>query len=211
MCVFANLAWRNIITFYYYYDERIYYSIIDNIIIIRFGYVCFCKSSVAKAFLEASVTTKFDYFIGITTYVHMTSEHVVYHLTLTLDKLIIFDVPLYTGSTWTQLGAVPLSEMLVFLDNYPNFIVRCCMPPPASQSPFSPGAASAYPSPQPPTPSSSFGDAAYCPPPTPTPPPTRPNSFNRVLTSFPPYVFEAVSDEETEKELNFFYNRSVPY
>jgi len=157
---------------------RIYYSIIDNIIIIRFGYVCFCKCSVAKAFLEASVTTKFDYFIGITTYVHMTSEHVVYRPTSTLDKLIIFDVPLYTGTTWTQLGAVPLTEMLVFLDDYPNFIVRCT-PPSASQLPFSPGAASAYLSPQPPTPSSPFSDAAYYPL-TPTPPPTHPNSFNRV-------------------------------
>ena len=96
---------------------RIYYSIIDNIIIIRFGYVCFyCKCSVAKAFLEASITTKFDYFIGITTYVHMTSEHVVYRPTSTLDKLIIFDVPLYTGTTWTQLGAVPTTIPISLFD-----------------------------------------------------------------------------------------------
>jgi len=168
----------------------------------------FCKCSVPKAFLEASVTAKLDYFIGVTTYIHMTSEHVVYRPTSTLDKLIIFNVPIYIGTTWTQLSAVPLNEMLVFLDDYPNFIVRCRMPP-ASPWPFSPGA-SAYPSPQLPTPSSPFSDAAYCPP-TPTPPPTHPNSFNRVLTSFPPYVFEAVSDKETEKELNFVYKGSVPY
>jgi len=132
----------------------------------------------------------------------MISEHVVYRPTSTLDKLIIFDAPIYTGTTWTQLGAV-------FLDDYPNFIVRCHALP-ALQSPFLPGAASAYPSPQPPTPSSPFSDATYYPP-TPTPPPTHPNSFNKVLTSFPPYVFEAVSDEETEKELNFVYNGSIPY
>ena len=160
----------------------------------------FCKCSVLKAFLEASVMTKFDYFIGVTTYVHMTPEHVVYRPTSTLDKLIIFDVPIYTGTTWTQLSAFPLNKMLVFLDDYPNFIVRCRTPP-ASQSPFSPGA-SAYLSPQPPTSSLPFSDAAYCLP-TLAPPPTHPNSFNRVLTSFPLYVFEAVSDEETETELNF--------
>jgi len=162
-------------------------------------------SSVPKAFLEALATVKFDYFIGVTTYIHMTSEHIVYCTTLILDKLIIIDVPIYTNMTWTQLGAILLSKMLVFLNDYPNFIVQCRTPP-ALPPTFSPEA-SAYPSPQLPVPSSPFCDAY-----TPTPSPPHPNSINkRVLTSFPPYVFEAVSDEETKKELNFAYKGSLPY
>jgi len=47
-------------------------------------------------------------------------------------------MPLSTGSAWTQFGRVPLSDIIIFLDNLPQFFDPYRLPQPFAQPVSSP-------------------------------------------------------------------------
>ena len=105
--------------------------------------VCFCICSLPRDFLEAPPIV-LDYFGCVAMFNHILLEQRIFNATAQLDKLIVFDMPLSTGSAWTQFGRVPLSEILIFLDNLPQFFDPYRLPQPFAQPASSP--------PPPPTP-----------------------------------------------------------
>ena len=134
-----------------------------------------------------------EFFIGVTTYAHIQRERLSFRATATLCKLILFDLPRYCGTTWQQLSGVPLSEMLVFLDEYPNFIGPARTPPPPYYIRNLSSAPPASTSPSitmfPPTPSA----------------PTRPRCHRHrpyIPARIPPFVFDDDLTTQTEAELN---------
>jgi len=77
------------------------------------------------------------FFVCITTFIHIRSERAVFRATTHLDKLIVAQLPPYTGSAWDLMRQVPLRDMLSFVDEFPGFY-RATSPPPPYSVPLPP-------------------------------------------------------------------------
>jgi len=97
----------------------------------------FCICSLPRDFLEVPPIV-LDYFGCVTTFNHIILEQRIFNATAQLDKLIVFDMPLSTGSAWTQFGRVPLNDILIFLDNLPQFCDLYRLPQPFARPVSSP-------------------------------------------------------------------------
>ena len=97
----------------------------------------FSICSLPRDFLEAPPIV-LDYFGCVATFNHILLEQRIFNATTQLDKLIVFDMPLSTGSARTQFGRVALSEILIFLDNLPQFFDPYRLPQPFAQPASSP-------------------------------------------------------------------------
>jgi len=188
--------------------------------------VCFLYRQ-PRAFIETP-RIALPFFICITTFVDIRAERVMFHPSAHLDKLIVAQLPPYTGSAWDLMSQVPLRDMILFVDEFPGFYRATVSPPPPYSMPppphFAHNISAQLFTPPPPnstqppfyTPASP-DNSGYSPslitfPPTPRiqPPvhtptaPTRPGPRARcpgaTLTSFP-FLLESDSDNEVEQEM----------
>jgi len=99
--------------------------------------MCFCICSLPGDFLEVPPIV-LDYFGCVATLNHILLEQRIFNATAQLDKLIVFDMSLSTGSAWAQFGRVLLSDFLIFLDNLHQFFDLYRLPQPFARPVSSP-------------------------------------------------------------------------
>ena len=88
--------------------------------------MCVCRFP--KAFIETP-DLHVPYFMCCTTFTGIMNVKVPFIPTTPLGKLILFDIPIFTGSIWSQLRNVQMSNILTFLQDYPQYFLPNMSPP----------------------------------------------------------------------------------
>ena len=97
--------------------------------------VCFCWSSsciFVCRFLRAFVmlpSVKIPYLIGVVSFMDVLCELGEFAPTAPLDKFITYDITKFSPNFWKQLRPLKIYDMLIFLDDPPNFFPNSSPPP----------------------------------------------------------------------------------
>ena len=72
--------------------------------------------------MQSSITFP-RYFTCITTFVRIIADRVIFAANMTLNKLIIYDIPYDAGNLWNQIRGVHVTDVLIFVHKIPDFFV----------------------------------------------------------------------------------------
>ena len=88
--------------------------------------------------MQSSITF-LRYFTCITTFARIIPDRVIFAANMTLNKLIIYEIPYDAGNSWNQIRGVHVTDVLIFVHEIPDFFVLSEVNPPHYTNPPLPG------------------------------------------------------------------------
>jgi len=88
-------------------------------------YLCVCRYP--RAFINLPLCHE-PYLMGVVSFLDVLTED-KFEPTVALDKLIVFDVPKFSGYFWKKMKDVKIWDMLTFVKDPPQYYPNCTPPP----------------------------------------------------------------------------------